>query len=504
MSTPTRKAKLAGGNTFTGEQILSDETASRALHLDGSKKVKASAVTSTELGRLSGVTSPIQPQLDAKLTTADLKARVDGFLTGLANWPSASTVVGQIVSITSSADGRKVAFVVFNGNIYTSTDFGHTFTSRDSVRDWTGIASSADGTKLVACVRSGQLYTSTDSGVTWTARDSSRKWTGVASSADGTKLVAAEGYDANGNIYTSTDSGVNWTSRASSKIWVAVASSEDGTKLVAAAFGDQLYTSTDSGVNWTARDSARNWISVASSFNGVLLSAAVQNGNIYTSTDSGVTWTSRASALAWIDIRCDRAGQRLVATTGDNTCQYSIDAGVTWVQFLSINVPRCWLSADGMRVWLGSYDSGSGNSTPYYLDPVLSVASNYGEQVAGAGTDYTLTGATARVDFGTTDAEVTLPTAGTYLLIATVQMQGDASGAGDEVRIKLRNSTDGADVGIERSVTTHVASTFETCDLMELVTVTAAKTIQLFAFNATSARGLILAAKTAIRYVRLF
>ena len=88
---------------------------------------------------------------------------------------------------------------MYNGQIYTSTDSGITWTARDSNRNWYGIASSADGVKLAACVRFGQIYTSTDSGITWTARDSNQRWYGIASSADGTKLVACM---YNGQIYT--------------------------------------------------------------------------------------------------------------------------------------------------------------------------------------------------------------------------------------------------------------------------------------------------------------
>ena len=43
-------------------------TASRALVSDGSGDVSVSAVTSTELGYLDGVSSAIQTQLDAKTT----------------------------------------------------------------------------------------------------------------------------------------------------------------------------------------------------------------------------------------------------------------------------------------------------------------------------------------------------------------------------------------------------------------------------------------------------
>jgi photosystem II stability/assembly factor-like uncharacterized protein len=75
-------------------------------------------------------------------------------------------------------------------------------------RIWASITSSSDGTKLAAVVQNGDIYTSTDSGVHWTDRTAagSRLWLSIASSADGTKLAAVDASP--GNIYTSTDSGV--------------------------------------------------------------------------------------------------------------------------------------------------------------------------------------------------------------------------------------------------------------------------------------------------------
>jgi len=57
-------------DTITGAATTitsSNLTASRALVSDGSGKVAANAVTSTELGYLSGVTSSIQTQLNTKI-----------------------------------------------------------------------------------------------------------------------------------------------------------------------------------------------------------------------------------------------------------------------------------------------------------------------------------------------------------------------------------------------------------------------------------------------------
>ena len=75
------------------------------------------------------------------------------------------------LTITSSSDMTKMAAVVFNGNIWTSTDSGNTWTEDASVgttQQWYAITSSSDGSKLAACVYDGNIWTSTDSGNTWT------------------------------------------------------------------------------------------------------------------------------------------------------------------------------------------------------------------------------------------------------------------------------------------------------------------------------------------------
>lgn len=62
-----KQATVTGGaSTITGSNL----TANRALVSNGSGKVAVSAVTSTELGYLDGVTSNIQTQINAKASTS--------------------------------------------------------------------------------------------------------------------------------------------------------------------------------------------------------------------------------------------------------------------------------------------------------------------------------------------------------------------------------------------------------------------------------------------------
>lgn len=60
--------------------ILNNETPNTVPVVDATGKVKSSAVTSTELGHISGVTSAVQTQLDAKIPSSE-KGAANGVAT---------------------------------------------------------------------------------------------------------------------------------------------------------------------------------------------------------------------------------------------------------------------------------------------------------------------------------------------------------------------------------------------------------------------------------------
>jgi hypothetical protein len=274
-------------------------------------------------------------------------------------------------SITSSADGSKLAAVVQGGQIYTSSDSGVTWAARESSRDWGSITSSADGSKLAAVVRGypagGRIYTSTNSGVTWTARETNRMWFAITCSADGTKLAAVDyGYPVGGRIYTSTNAGASWTARATNRTWSAITSSADGSKLAAVVWGGQIYTSTDFGVSWTERGSSQIWNSITSSADGSKLAAVSDGdvGGIYTSTDFGVTWTERGVGVSgdWESITSSADGSKLAAVRYGKVHRSS-NFGVTWTASTvkaHHNGHSITSSADGSKLAL------VGNGTPIY------------------------------------------------------------------------------------------------------------------------------------------
>ena len=304
-----------------------------------------------------------------------------------ATWTERTSAGSRVwQDITSSADGTKLAAVVFTtkdnypfvsppGYIYTSTDGGVSWTERTSAgsRNWESITSSADGTKLAALVYpdrdsvgnildAGYIYTSTDSGATWTEQILVWHWYGITGSADGTKLAAVS----NGSIHVSTDSGATWIYResSSSRYWSSIAVSADGTTFAATVEDGYIYTSTDDGVTWAEQTSAgcRAWGPITSSADGSKL-AASGGGYIYTSTDSGITWTERTSAgsRAWSSIASSADGSKLAAAVKGGYIYTSTDSGVTWTERTSAGA-RVWSSitssADGTKLAAAVRDYG--------------------------------------------------------------------------------------------------------------------------------------------------
>lgn len=70
--------KFQNGVIIKGKIKLPNEASNRALQINGSGEVVPSAVTSTELGHVAGVTSAIQSQIDSKQSTSE-KGQANGY-----------------------------------------------------------------------------------------------------------------------------------------------------------------------------------------------------------------------------------------------------------------------------------------------------------------------------------------------------------------------------------------------------------------------------------------
>lgn len=110
------KVKLQGGVN------LPAQTASRAPVIDGSGDLVSSSVTSTELGHLSGVTSPIQTQItaaqgDATQALADAAAAQADATQALSDAAAAQTSINNHLSDTTDAHDASAISSVPSGNL---------------------------------------------------------------------------------------------------------------------------------------------------------------------------------------------------------------------------------------------------------------------------------------------------------------------------------------------------------------------------------------------------
>lgn len=127
----TSAQTFAGVKTFSSPPLLSSLTASRACYLDASKQLAASATTNTELGYLSGVTSAVQTQLDAKepaITTLSIAKGGTNSGTSLNNNRVMKSSGGGIVeaaAITASRALVSDANGIPTHSSVTSTELGY-------------------------------------------------------------------------------------------------------------------------------------------------------------------------------------------------------------------------------------------------------------------------------------------------------------------------------------------------------------------------------------------
>ena len=166
----------------------------------------------------------------------------------------------QWSSVSMSENGNKMVAVTTNNStssIYRSIDGGMNWTIvnipiransnsmevRDGARQWNKVFSSLDGSKVIATTIASSLFTSTDYGATWTEISSSttRGFSGIRMSADGSTLIAR----ANHYPQISTDMGQSWATlpwRINSNVleWNFF---DNGNKLVALHKDSKLYIS---------------------------------------------------------------------------------------------------------------------------------------------------------------------------------------------------------------------------------------------------------------------
>ncbi len=145
-------------------------------------------------------------------------------------WSQKTSTTISYTSIAVSSNGQYQVACAANSNLFVSTDYGNTWTSKISFQNWVDVAMSASGQYQTALVQggssiSGRIYMSEDYGNTWTnpfvKTNIGFKCVSMTSSGQYQTAVATL-------VYYSNDYGKNWYTRNFSGIWTAFSVSSDG------------------------------------------------------------------------------------------------------------------------------------------------------------------------------------------------------------------------------------------------------------------------------------
>lgn len=272
---------------------------------------------------------------------------------------------GIYANIAVSSNGTFLVGAGFSDKlVYTSSDFGSNWTSRDiDPADTSGslrarwVALDETGTNVfVAGIE--KIYTSVNSGSNWTTgpaiTSGGQTLRSIVASRSGSNLFVT----ATDGLYFSSNSGSNWTKR-SSTVFSRIAISANGSNVIAVPSSGLIQVSSDAGQNFSPTYSSSSWVAVASSSNGSVLAAiggTSSNKQIVVSKDSGATWTQRGPLQDWADIVVSDDGAWMTALVQSNATSVgaysSTDFGDTWSVQLS---PPFWgsgvgTSANGTRI----------------------------------------------------------------------------------------------------------------------------------------------------------
>ena len=317
-----------------------------------------------------------------------------------------NTSIGNFQDLSISSDGRYITICNYrnsnlNGVLYTSNNFGSSFTARtingDVTKGWLCTAMSIDGRIQVASsfssVETG-IFVSEDYGETWNLRFTQAAPFATCVSSDGRIQAAAVGTLGTGGgalrgVYMSYDFGKNWVKKFDLALdFETIKMSSDGRIITAAVESDgtflgggHIYTSHDFGNTWVQRTSStRRWTRLAMSADGKNQSFVVENTTmsgpstqlgVYVSNDYGITWNNTLPQVQACDVCMTSSGKTQLVIRGLsflNDIVISNNYGASWSQLntapsttLLYSYIAC--SSDGKVVALGrtSY-SGVGSS----------------------------------------------------------------------------------------------------------------------------------------------
>ena len=321
-------------------------------------------------------------------------------------------------SITSSADGTKLAAVDYGGSIWTNSGTNGAWVEAPgtSGHNWASITSSADGSKLAAVDLGGSIWTTSNMLSISKVQDALPSSNGVGSITSNGPLTFNGGSSNNSPIITQATTTFNGNEASSTgdisaipinqwyavpntsgHSWYSITSSADGTKLAAVEWaGGSIWTNSGTNGAWVeAPDtSGHSWWSITSSADGTKLAAVDYNGSIWINSGTNGAWVvvPGTSGHSWWSITSSADGSKLAAVAGGSIWTNS-DENAAW-QAVPGTSGHHWYSitssADGTKLaavdYNGSIWTNSGTNGAWVEAPDTSGHSWYSITSSADGT----------------------------------------------------------------------------------------------------------------------
>jgi hypothetical protein len=274
-------------------------------------------------------------------------------------------------AIASDNTGQYLVAGVYGGQLYTSSNYGYSWTIQSSINlpssaNWRAISFScnSDTTSIsqfvYAQVDGGYIYYSSDRGINWNYIVGSQGYwsNGIASSSDGSIAYACITYASSTNpnvplygIWKSTGPDDSFTRVLDTAAdWMYIATDTTGQYVAALNLYVGIYFSSDSGTNWYQILSQNQYwtaITLVKNEETLLVNAIASNSLMYTGTcdiasitsNPPGTWTwkfntatSILPATGWNDIHASSDGTKLVLCSTTGGIWNSANSGATWSQ----------------------------------------------------------------------------------------------------------------------------------------------------------------------------
>ena len=211
------------------------------------------------------------------------------------HWSTPQGISANIWSCAMNLDGKYI--VLADNNTYKiSTNYGVSYdTPTNRPLSLQQASLSATGKYIAcACSNSNGLQVSSDYGVTWTQRETDAVWNSVAISIDGSIIYGCSG---NGFIKKSIDYGMSWTTMYQTaptrdNIKTLCCSGDGKYVLATLQSSSKILLSSNYGTTFNLVGDTATYFSTSMSKNGMYMIATVSESALKYSTDYGTTWST--------------------------------------------------------------------------------------------------------------------------------------------------------------------------------------------------------------------